>query len=319
MNRLIGEPATFFRPLLVRFFPVHRWSWDRFKHIEFKYLVVLYFLFNMKARNIGMKLSITLPSLFPDLLAQALESIRRNTVNVDYEVIVVSPFPVAGADVIWAPETEARGNCPAHAAALSQATGDIVLAMCDDMRPQPGWADRLLAFFLERERGAFPYACGLNVDGWPVGSVYGLYYPYFPVLRPASIKRAGGYFDPGFHAHFGDCDLGLRIWQAGGRCEFCRDARLSPLRTPIDEHAEAPTKHSARAVDLARFTRRWRSTYGVGWRDREIRDFNLNIPGRFFSDYIVDHTIQRNGDPGFRDGLLARYQTIPQVDFLRWD
>ncbi len=265
-----------------------------------------------------MKLSITLPSLFPELLEQALDAIRRNTSGIAYEVIVVSPFPVTGTDVVWVPEDQPQGNCPAHAAAAARATGDIVLAMCDDMAVEPGWADRLLSFFLERERNAFPYACGLNVNGWPVGTVYGLYYPYFPVLRRAAIERIGGYYDPGFRAHFGDCDLGLRIWEAGGRCEFCRDARITATRTTAEVCPEAPTKNSAREADLERFTRRWRPVYGVGWQSRDIRDFNLNVPGRFFADYLVEHTIRRN-DPAFRDELLARYRTIPGVDFLRWD
>lgn len=266
-----------------------------------------------------MKLSITLPSLFPDLLAQSLEALRRHTVGVDYEALVVSPFRVEAPNVRWIEETRPEGNCPAHARAAALADGDLILPLCDDVTVMPGWADALLTFFCAREPGASPYVCGLNVDGGPIGTVFGLYYPYFPVMRRETAARIGGYYDPGYRAHFGDCDIGLRVWELGGRCEFCRDARISAAPRKQNPNApEAPTRRSARMADMARFVARWAPVYGRGWKTSELRDFNLNVPGRFFADVLTDHTIRRN-DPAFRSWLLARYQTIPGVDFLAWD
>lgn len=266
-----------------------------------------------------MKLSITLPSLFPDLLAEALAALRRHTVGVDYEVLAVSPFRVDAPDVRWIEETRPEGNCPAHARAAAVADGDLILPLCDDVTVMPGWADALLSFFLTRESRASPYVCGLNVDGGPIGTVFGLYYPYYPVLRRETLARIGGYYDPGYRAHFGDCDLGLRIWEAGGRCEFCIDARIAASPRRLDPTLpQAPTRTSAKAADMARFVARWAPVYGRGWRTDELRDFNLNVPGRFFAEAMDDRTVRRN-DPAFRAWLLERYRTVEGVDFLAWD
>lgn len=275
-----------------------------------------------------MKLSITLPSLFPDLLAEALDAVHHHTTGIDYEILVVSAFPVEsrGArwpNVRWIEETERRGNCPAHARAAIGASGDLILPLCDDVKVMPGWADALLRFFTEREKGAFPYACGLNIDGATIGTVFGLYYPYYPVLRREALRRIGGYYDPGYRAHFGDCDLGLRVWEAGGRCEFCIDARIdareiATRRRNDPDLPQAATRSSARAADMARFVARWAPVFGRGWKTTELRDFNLNVPGRFFADVLEEHSVHRN-DPAFRDWLLERYRTIPHVDFLAWD
>ncbi|CAK0764451.1 hypothetical protein CCP2SC5_340013 [Azospirillaceae bacterium] len=265
-----------------------------------------------------MKLSITLPSLFPDLLSRAIASIHEHTAHLDHEILVVSPFEASGPNVRWIPEDQPRGNCHAHNEAARHATGDLVLAMCDDHAPMARWADEFLAFFTEREKGHEIYVCGLNIHCGPVGTAFGIYYPYFPVLRRRSIERIGGYYRPQFAAHFGDVDLGMRIWRSGGRCEYCYDARIAPIRDETSNAPESPHKSQAKYRDMETFLREWRPIYGEDWGPCEnIRDFNLDIPGRFFKDFLVDHTIYDNR-PAFRDKVMAFYKTLPNDSIMRW-
>ncbi len=62
-----------------------------------------------------MKLSITLPSIFPSLLRRTIDSIYQNTYGVDYEILVMPPFEVHGPFIKWIPEITSTGNCTAQA------------------------------------------------------------------------------------------------------------------------------------------------------------------------------------------------------------
>ena len=64
-----------------------------------------------------MKVSISLPSLYPDLLDAALEHLHPTLEGFDVEILVVSPFEATGPKVRWVPEKVQTGNCAAHALA----------------------------------------------------------------------------------------------------------------------------------------------------------------------------------------------------------
>ena len=219
-------------------------------------------------------ISITLPSIHPAKLDRAVQNIRDTTRGV-YEIIVVSPFPPSrGSDIVWEPEDEPRGANRAHAAAIPFARGYHVLAWSDDHLLAPGWDDQVLAE-LSCLEVINPYTMlGLrHADVKHVGTCFGHYYPYFPFASFRTIERVGWY-DPNYKRGFADCDLGLRVWRAGGFCAWsaplvtrCED---DEKRLPDDEAGYEPE-------DLEMFLAHWRPMFGKRWLTRLVRDFNVDV------------------------------------------
>lgn len=225
-------------------------------------------------RNAMLRTSITLPSLHPELLFRALRNIRQTTFG-EYEVIVVSPFEVSAPNVIWVREEEPKGCACAHARAAEHATGDFLLAFADDHILVDGWdiavAKDLIAFEkkLENKIGAI----GLRFANANVmGTVFGKYYPNFPFMRREVVLQVG-WIGNDYERGFGDCDLGMRIWDAGGWCE-------QSTRSLILIHADDARKSGANYsnADLALFVHRWGDKYGRGWDITHLRGFNIDIP-----------------------------------------
>ncbi|MBF0323468.1 MAG: glycosyltransferase family 2 protein [Alphaproteobacteria bacterium] len=162
-------------------------------------------------------ISIILPTIRPDLAGAALQSIVACSDDVRYEIVVVSPFPVQGKNIVHVKEEVPKGNCAAHAMGYQASSGDIIVAMSDDHIALDGWLTPVQSFIEQRETQYFPFCAGINRPQSPwFGAVYGLYYPYFPVLSRQSAEAIGGFFSPDFTAHFGDPDLAMRVWKAGG-------------------------------------------------------------------------------------------------------
>ena len=228
-----------------------------------------------------MKVSITLPTLHEKLAELVIDKIYETTENIDYEIVVVSPFEMSGPNIKWVPETEAKGNCGAHATAWEASEGDIIVPMCDDVFPTPGCFQEMMAFLIEREKIYFPYSCGLHLDMGHIGTVFCYYYPYFPALSRRTIEKIGGYYLRDYTSHFGDCDIGLRVWDEGGRCELCETAKIYPIEDYFEDRlgiqSLVPNVTISLKVGQEFFLEKWRKKYGQGWRS-ELRDFNLDIP-----------------------------------------
>jgi hypothetical protein len=259
-----------------------------------------------------MKVSITLPSLFPTLLGKCLTHIRATVTGIDYEVVVVSPFEVEGPDIVWVREDRPAGNCAAHRLAYVHSSGDVIVTLSDDRLPRAGWLTAVLHDLVRRERERPGTCLGLAHEPNILGTVFGIYYPFFPVAFRHTIERAGGYFSADFAAHFGDADLGLRIWRAGGRCLPCFDAKLDyvGLRDDVLESAHRQEKFLA---DMALFVDKWKDSYGRRWSSGHPRDFNLNIYEQVFDAVLKDGTIFHN-DPEFGRRIRAYYEDY-KVDY----
>ena len=167
-----------------------------------------------------MKISITLPSIYELTLGRAIENIRATTRN-EYEVVVVSPFPVRGHGVVWVEETERRGCAFAHNVAVCHATGDFITAFADDWLYLDGWDERILPEFLDREtRWGSNYLMGLRYDHPNLDrDRIGITDANFPFMRRENLDRYG-WIGPDYKLGFGDIDLSMRVWSSGGRCEF---------------------------------------------------------------------------------------------------
>ena len=219
--------------------------------------------------------SLSLPTLRQENAELVIKYIHDCSAGYDYEIVVVSPFEIRGPQIRHVPEPEARGNCSAHAAAYAASSGEYVITFTDDIIPTPGWLDGLQQTMEAKEAQHFPFCGGLHRANWLIyGTVYGLYYPYFPVLSRRSAEQIGGYFSEDYAAHFGDPDLAMRVWDAGGRCELIISAKIYGL-LQFDRTNQAEHKQTSGERDMAMFKARWHARYGEAFGEG-LRDFNID-------------------------------------------
>jgi hypothetical protein len=229
-------------------------------------------------------ISITLPSIHPRALIEALANIEMTSCE-SVEAVVVSPFrpraPTYKTKIIWIDEQDHEGPNAAHEAALRKATGDFVLAWVDDHELMKGWDAELLSDFLGRENGTDgPFCLGARQESPAhVGTVFGNYYPYFPFMRRADAAR-GLWITGEYRVGFADVDLGMRVWSAGGRCEWSRNPLVRVL--PDDDRkiggADWTGEAHTREADTRLFLSRWAARYGVGYDVQNLRGFNVDVP-----------------------------------------
>jgi hypothetical protein len=252
-------------------------------------------------------ISITLPSLYPEACARALNNIRDAT-RSRYEIVMVSPFepPRGHRHIWWIREDPAQSNgCNAgHAKALDFLTGDFVIPWVDDHFLQDGWDVSALRQYERRENefhrqsAGRPFALGIR-HCWPrhVGSEFGIYYAYFPLIRRKYLDVVG-WFDPAYRKGFADSDFCFRIWDAGGRCEWSEGDQIVVHH---DDDRKAGVVFEQADMDL--FVRRWAPKYGRGWQTGKIRDFNCDVVPDSFPHLASNNTFYLN-DPSFRVEIL---------------
>ena len=254
-----------------------------------------------------MKISILLPSVFPDHVAKAIDMIHATSGDVDYEIVVVSPFEVNKPKVRWVHEAVPRGTVPAHAMAYQHASGEFVLGFSDDVGLLPGWASQALALYERRAAAHKPFLMGLHARNRIVSTAFGLYYANFPFVQRTVLDQIGGYFYERYQAHFADPDLSLRVWAAGGRVEFSEkplmiaEPESGPLRDPGKTR-----RFKSLAADMALFLSRWKDKFGAGWDTSHAHGFILDINPAIQLTTARDNTICMN-TPRFKE-LCDNYQ-----------
>ena len=203
-----------------------------------------------------------MPTLRPDYAENAIRQVLMCSGGHDYELIVVSPFPVAGDRIRHVPEESPEGDSAAYARALAVATGEIVMPMIDDFAPAFGWLDGLVEAIRSGEQDGLPFCGSLNWANHPwFNTAYDRYYAFFPVMSRRSLERAGGYIDTAYRANFGDVDLSLRVWAAGGRAALLPKAAIYKAR-PEDEARLSPYKRHGANADFAVLIERWHQRLG---------------------------------------------------------
>ncbi|MCQ8102486.1 hypothetical protein NP590_00095 [Methylomonas sp. SURF-2] len=233
-----------------------------------------------------MKISITLPSLYPDALARTLKNIR-NTTSVDYEIIVVSPFKVDETDVIWIEEKERNGSAFAHAVASSRATGNFITATSDDCEYLPGWDIQAIANFSARKpKDGSMFCLGLHFG--LIGTVYGIYYCNFPFMRLEDALSIG-YFDGRFKKDFTDTDLSFKVWSKGGRCEYSKKKLINITKADIRKGGE-----NCLDEDLDLFAKKWGAIYGQGFKASSMRCINIDFDPDHHPEFVQDYSVYNN-------------------------
>jgi hypothetical protein len=212
-----------------------------------------------------MKLSVLLPTLFPDLAHAAMDALRAQMNGVAHEFVVVSPTRMEGENVVWVEETARNGSVAANNRAFENATGEIVLVLMDDFRPGPGLVAETLAAFAGPAR-PFPFALAFPHRMRAVDCVFtafGRLYPTMFATGRTDAQHAGGLFDPAYRQAFADPDFGMRIWGAGGRVSAAR-AHVREL-DDRKESGTAPRNQTAIDADWIGFRDRWGPHFDPVW------------------------------------------------------
>lgn len=219
----------------------------------------------------GPGVSIILPSLRPFQLAQCLASIERYTVDIDYEVVVVSPFDIdPNPNIVHVKEVSREGVCRAVTAGYERARGEYVILMADDSRATPLWVTNMIAFMRPHDdeifEGRFQHFQATGVV--PEFTVYGKLYTGFFCIRRDKVARIGGLFDCYYRGFWADPDLSLRVWHHGGRVETCPNAWVYSADCPDDVHENSYNKYFVR--DQEAFFRRWYHIYAQPGESRSF-------------------------------------------------
>ena len=223
------------------------------------------------------ELSILLPSLRPDAVRRKVEEFLLTNADVDYELVIVSPFKVEGERVVHVPETERRGVIHAINEAYRHDKGQYIVLWSDDATPEHGCLRRMLDFVRNKP---IPFLAsfrrrGLNGKEAEQWAVYGKLYAGWLCAARQTFDRVGGLFEPSFKNYWADPDLSLRVWKQGGKVEVCKDAWIGVEQ--IDDQVKSDNLSSSFDKDTSVFFERWHSEFGKGAR-KVWTDINVPVP-----------------------------------------
>lgn len=258
-----------------------------------------------------MKISVLLPTLFPDLVRSAIEALRPQLRDVDHEFVIVSPMPVTGDNVRWFAETERRGPLAATQIAFERAQGDLMLITNDDFHFSNGAIAEALTAFAAPARDfplALTYPHRMRAMDC-VHTVFGRLHPSVFATGRGDAAHVGGVFDPSYRQAYGDPDYGMRLWAAGGKVRAAR----AHIREIADRECvdAAPRNQAAIDADWARFRERWGPHFDPIW-GTEATEACLMIAASalpVLSPGAPD-TFSGDGRAAARDLRIARAMTL---------
>jgi glycosyltransferase involved in cell wall biosynthesis len=163
-----------------------------------------------------MQLSILLPSLRPHELTGCLPALHAAADGLDYELVVISDAELSDAHPRTRCIIEAAPEGPIHATltGLTAARGDYLFTCSDEDRLQPRSLFKMhVRAELARKLGTHAIHCPWfpNAGPW---QYYGRTFAPWPFIHKDLAKQLGGLFDPAYHAHYADPDLGMRAAEA---------------------------------------------------------------------------------------------------------
>lgn len=214
-------------------------------------------------------ISILLATLRPDQARTCIESIFNTSVEVDYEIVVVSPLNMnnllsgcPGYERLKFVQEQKKEGCnKAFSLACAKATGKYVFAMADDSLLDRGCLKNLLEFMRPHDHELFLAGARFH-DAYGPGpecTVYGFYYAFNPCIQRKWVEQLGGFYDVCYKSFYGDPDLSLRVWHAGGKVELCPNAWLE-FRNEYDD-IDFESRRQNAANDFRTFCQRWHPIY----------------------------------------------------------
>lgn len=241
-------------------------------------------------------ISFTCTSLSPERLLEFAIHLEESIGKTPYELVVVSPVPVTGPNVRHIQEHGRIGNLPAHALSFANTVGDYIVALSPDTRfVDKNFGAILIDEVRRREAACFPFAGGMWMYmSQQIPTAYGLYYPSFPAVSRRSVDHVGGWFDPTYKVGWGDVDLGMRIWLAGGKCAPLETVRiLEETRPEVGEASRFKFNGGSWEADFELFKSRYHHRLGRYFQ-KEFREINYNYDASYLN---FERTFQHNLPP----------------------
>lgn len=181
------------------------------------------------------KLSIILPSLKPKQLEECLYSILEYTF-LPFELVFViddienfqflkkltPEYFLKKVTILF--DTKKIGTVYPINLGLEKCVGEYIVTLSDDARVTPCWADEMYDF-LQKQDQSKPLLGNFRVydkngEYGPIGYL-GNMFSMFPFIKRSDIDKVGGYYLSEYNAHYGDPDLGMRVWKANGQVITC--------------------------------------------------------------------------------------------------
>jgi hypothetical protein len=209
------------------------------------------------------EISILLPSLRFNALAKSISEFDNTNSDVDYEIVVVSPFEVEGIKTVWVPEIGRLGTILAEKIALRKARGEYIVYFSDDVSPTKDCLKNMLEFMKQHKDpfiGAFKMATSYGKEIGPFGA-YNKLYACYGCLSKNTIELLNGYLSTDFQYSWADIDLSLRCWEANGSVEICQDAVVIPRQ--IEDEVYKSHRHTFQE-DFEVFLKKWHDKLGQG-------------------------------------------------------
>ena len=212
--------------------------------------------------------SIIMPTMRPDMAVERLCDFVALHALEQWELIIPTPLDesvtrntvlVDGPAVRIIREDAPRGPLAAHRRALADVRGEYILYWSDAARPQHG---SLEAFVRDCDAHQAPYVSAWRLfndagEELPQWEVYGKPYACWGGLSYVSLAKLDGVlFDPRYRAFWGDPDLGLRVWEAGGRVGVNPTASCTLL-----PHDHTPNWERYFESDRLAFVNKWHPIY----------------------------------------------------------
>lgn len=222
------------------------------------------------------KISILLASLREQECKERIKELTND--KLEYEIVVTSPFPVEGKNVIWVPELERQGNVWAMYQAYIKSSGDYIIYMADDTILLPKEIENMIKF-LELEPtiptlGSFTMVSteGQEQNHWCIQTLNGNRYLYacYGCINRKWIDLVNGFFDIDFKHSWCDPDFSMRIWNIkNGRVVKCSEAKVINKQNNFDSIHEENTKMYFEK-DTKTFIKKWGHLIG----DDQLQEWN---------------------------------------------
>lgn len=211
------------------------------------------------------EISILLPSVRPEAVERTIREFDETNSNVNYEIIVVSPFQISGTKTIWIKEDTRRGSVLATQIALRESRAEYVMYFSDDVSPEQNCLKNMLEFVKSRKEpfvGAYKMVQPNGREIGPFGC-YDRLYACYGCLSKETINLLSGMFNVDFEYSWCDIDLSLRCWLANGKVEICQNAIVVPRQINDECYKEHRAKYWEQDVEV--FLNKWHPILGVNY------------------------------------------------------
>jgi GT2 family glycosyltransferase len=230
------------------------------------------------------EISILLPSLRPELIKQRIEEFAQTNPNVDYEIIVVSPFRIEDKNVKWIKDDGFPNNGSVMATQLAyyHSNSNYVMYFSDKVIPTKNCLTAMLNYVklnVEPFIGAFKM---IRSNGKEIGAFkcYNKLYACYGCMSKKTVELIGGFWDTNFYHSWADIDISLRCWEAGGKVEVCQNAIVKPI--PLKDKVYKDHRSKTWDKDVEYFLNKWHYKLGKGF---ERRAECVNNPKK--KDFII--------------------------------